>query len=92
MVDLSEDTYFIIGELAELGSVLELVHAHHLHCEDLLGLAVLGPVNVAVLPLAHALHQHVVLHYLVHLLNIILLNSCIFYAWVINLSGLLYGI
>lgn len=46
--------------------MLELVDAHDLNCEYLFGFSMLGSVDVAVLALAHALHEHVVLHNFVH--------------------------
>lgn len=66
MVDFGEDGDFVVGEFGEFGGVLEFLHVHHLDRVELLVLLVLALVDVAVLPLADLLHQHVVLDYLVH--------------------------
>ena len=66
IADSREDGDLVVGELGELGSVLELIHAHHLHCKQHVVLPVLGLVHVPVLPLPDLLQQHVVLNHLVH--------------------------
>lgn len=48
--DLGEDVDFIIGELGQFRSLLELVSAHHLHRIVQPCLFVLGAIDVAVLP------------------------------------------
>jgi hypothetical protein len=67
VVYFGQDGDLVVGELAQLGRLLELLDVHHLHCEDLLVFAVLCLVDVAVLPLADLLEQDVVFYYLVHL-------------------------
>ena len=66
VVDFGENGDFVVGEFAEFGRVLELLHVHHFDRVDVFVPAVLGPVDVPVLPLAHVLLQHVVFDHLVH--------------------------
>ena len=67
VADLGEDGDLVVGELAELGGVLELLDVHDLDGVDALVLPVLGLVDVAVLALPDLLLQDVVLDYLDHL-------------------------
>ena len=66
VADLGEDGYFVIGELAEFGCMFELLNIHDLDCVVLMGLPVLGPVDVAVLSLPDLLQEHVVFNHLIH--------------------------
>lgn len=68
VVDLGKDGDLVVGELAELGSVLELFDVHDLDCVVLFGLPIFGLVDVSVLPLPDFLQKDVVLYDLVHVL------------------------
>jgi hypothetical protein len=80
VVYLGEDGDLVVGELAQLGSVLEFLDVHHLDCENLLVFSILGLVYVAVLALAYLLEKHVILNYLVHF-------TCILIAKIISISS-----
>jgi hypothetical protein len=66
VVDLGEDGDLVVGELAEFGRMLELLHIHHFYREDLLVFTVFGLVDVPVLALTYLLKQDVILNNLVH--------------------------
>lgn len=55
MVDFGEDGNLVVGELAQLGSVLELLDIHHFHGVMLMSLSVLGLVDVTILTLSNFL-------------------------------------
>ena len=66
MADLGQNIDLVVGKFAELGGVLELLHAHHLDCEELASGAMFGSVNVAVLAFPDAFHQHIILYHFIH--------------------------
>jgi hypothetical protein len=72
VTDFGEDADLVVGELAQFGSLFEFVNVHHLHCIKVLCFSVLGAVDIAVLALPYALHQHVVFHHFVHYLAMLL--------------------
>lgn len=66
MVDLCQDVDLIVCKFTELRCMFKLLHAHHFHSEQLSSAAMLSSINISILTLTDALHQHVILYHFIH--------------------------
>ena len=66
VVNLGQNGDLVVGELTEFWGVFELLDVHDFDCVILVGFAVLGLVDVAVLTLADLFEEGVVLDHFVH--------------------------
>lgn len=61
-----QNIYLVVCEFAEFWGMLEFLHTHDLHCKKLPCFFVFSSIHITILSLPDALHQHIILHNLVH--------------------------